>query len=322
MNILTHPKWQYPLREAQSVIGKSVWAEETVEAGIERMQGAKLHMVLRNFFSLPIPKGTVQRNYYTADGLWFRLKFAANDVAVDGNPLYEATTAVAGHHKAQGKASTTFTLYVGHVTPDESYDGWPPPRVLVARELGLYYTNYMPVQAELALLIDLVEADYREALPRFQAWQALAALPPDAAMQTDYLRQLVRQALRRMPAAEVLKALEPEVLPEADAADEAACLDGMQLPAPSEPVTLAALEIRAGNMISKIDEMLAEFGPVETDDDDDPDDDDTQHDFDDDTEPETPINVDAPGYEVQRIPHGTEINEADLNGIEFTYPVS
>jgi hypothetical protein len=343
MDILTQPKWQYSLRDAQKTLGQSRWAEETVDQQVERMQGNKLHATLRNFFGIPVPKGTIQRNYYTADGIWFRLKFAANDVAADGNPLHDSTNAVSGHHKSQAKATTTFTLYVGHVTPDESYPHWPQPKALVAHELGLFYTNYMPIQAELGNLIDAVEAEYQAALPGYLAWYEMQLLPGEAEQQADYLRQLVRQALRRMRVSEVLAAVEPVGIKAADEADAITELDGMTVPAPAEPlISFADLEAQADTIISKIDQLLAEHGidpdefdgfdafdpnntPDDMDDDDSDDDDepdvseDTPSDIDD--EP-APINIDAPGYEVERIAHDTEINEADLKGFEYPYPVS
>lgn len=232
------------------------WVEESAESQQARAEGSKLYMVLKTFFALPIAKGTIIQNFYTADGIWFQLKLHPNDVAADGNPLHESTTAVAGHHKAQGKASTTFTLYVGHMTPDDSFPGWAKPKALPVRELGLFNTNYTQIRAALATLIDAVTMDYERALPHYQAWLAMQSMPTDAQAQTDYLRQLIRQALRRMPASELLT--EPVAIPEADAADEAARMDAGE---PVEPtVTLTTLQEKADGIIGLLDEMLAVHG--------------------------------------------------------------
>lgn len=287
MSSVSHPKWQYPLRQAQFLLGRKVWEEETPESQQARSEGSQLYRVLKTFFGLPIAKGTILSNYHTADGFWFQLKLHPNDVAADGHPLHSSTNAIAGHHKSPTKATITFTLYVGHVTPDESYPNWPQPRALVVRELGLVNTNYTGIQAALATLIDAVEIEYQRALPHYQAWVAMQNMPSDAQAQTDYLRQLIRQALRRMPASEILSIPEPVAIPEADAADEAANVDGMVKPV--EPtVTLTDLQEKADGIIEILDEMLAAHGlpPDEFDgyDEFDPDDedDDLDDDFDED----------------------------------------
>ena len=259
MTSLTHPHWQSTLREAQSAMGKRYWDEEPLELQQDRMQGSKLYLVLKTFFGVPLPKGTILRNYYTADGLWFRLKFAARDVAADGHPLYASTTALSGHQKSPTKASTTFTLYVGHVTPDESYPDWPRPKALVVRDLGLVNTNYTRIQAQLADILDEVETDYQSELPRYEAWKAIELMPSDPAMQTDYLRQLIRLALRRMPALEVLP-LPPEPVEVVGAVlqDALAQMDGLRLGGAvtaTESATLASLEEKANAVIAMMDEL-------------------------------------------------------------------
>lgn len=225
-----YPTWQFNLREAAEVLNTPLF--ERTDDDIERLnaraqdriQGKNLLFVLTTIFGIPVAALKLDRNYYAVDGFCFALKAESVPDEDDRQPLYVSTS---GGNKSQ--ATVTFTLYIGKVNADPAYPDWPRRRVLVGRNVHLYNTGYSRLRAELAALIDDLEAAYQAEVPRYQAWKAIELLPPpDADALQDYFLQLVRRSLRRMPTAEVLP------IPQADAADAATELDGM-LPPNFEP---------------------------------------------------------------------------------------
>ncbi len=262
----TYPQWQTALREAAANLSTPLFIrtaadEATIAARAkEGIDGRNLHFVLKHIFSIPTATPALQRNQYVVDGFHFSIKTTSDD-RDEVQPVYSSTSG-----ETKSKQAVTFTLYVSKIIPDPAYANWPTRRVIVGRNLSLQYGNYSRLRAELAGVLDELQAAYDAEVPRYQAWKAVQMTPDE---QQDFFMQLIRRALREMPKTEVL----PVAIPAADEADARTAIDGM---ATAKPVTLADVQATASHIIALLDDII----PPDYEDDDDDDDSDDE-DFDD-----------------------------------------
>jgi len=199
----THPQWQNAIREAAINLSTPSWGRKEIDAETladenkQRTAGKNLHMVLTKIMGVPVGMPTLYRNYYSVDGFWFALKLDA-----DGNeekqPLMESTATMPGGRRPdKSRSAISFTLYVGKVNPDPSFEGWPGRKAITAHNFKLHLFNPNFVRSELAEALDNLEAEYQAVLPRYQAWKLIEM--SQAAELQDFLLQTLRQAVKRMP---------------------------------------------------------------------------------------------------------------------------